>query len=90
MYRPGDQHHLPRGTPAQYSMPNECWALELAQGIPPLEDTYGRMDPVNVTLWVVVHPVSHHGSRDVDQNSMVDVNGHVPVFSSRKVLKSMA
>ena len=64
--------------------------LNWPKAFPSVEDTYDRMDPVNVTLWVAVHPVSHHGSRDVDQNSMVDVNGHVPVLSSRKVLKSMA
>lgn len=32
VYRPGDVHHLPRGTARGYRIPDHCWAMEYARG----------------------------------------------------------
>lgn len=32
VYRPGEMNHMRRGVSRQYSMPDACFALELAQG----------------------------------------------------------
>jgi ERG2 and Sigma1 receptor like protein len=47
-------------------MPNECWALELAQGTLPKSFFWlmYRMDSIHVTFWIVVYIVSHNRPRD--------------------------
>ena len=65
-------------------MPNECWALELAQGTCDLViwDVDCRMDPVDVTLWIVVDIVFDYWPWDVVQDGLVDGKGNAAVVPS--------
>lgn len=49
VYRPGDQHYLPRRTAKQYRMPDECWALEYARGNIASMMLFGFMDALSST-----------------------------------------
>ncbi|RNF11213.1 C-8 sterol isomerase [Trypanosoma conorhini] len=53
VYKPGDQHYLPRHTAKQYRMPNACWALEYARGNIPSMLFFGLADGFTSTLDVV-------------------------------------
>lgn len=44
VYRPGEQHHLPRGTTKQYKCADACWALEYARGNIPSMLPFGVAD----------------------------------------------
>lgn len=50
VYRPGEMHHLPRGTARGYRIPESCWALEYARGAIPAMLPFGLADAMFSTL----------------------------------------
>jgi C-8 sterol isomerase len=50
VYRPGEMHHLPRGSARGYRIPEHCWALEYARGIIPGMLPFGFADTFTSTL----------------------------------------
>mmetsp|Transcript_159 Transcript_159/g.386 ORF Transcript_159/g.386 Transcript_159/m.386 type:complete len:229 (+) Transcript_159:247-933(+) len=50
VYRPGDQHHLRRGTAKAYRFPDACYALEYARGNIPSMLPFGFADSFFSTL----------------------------------------
>ncbi len=50
VFRPGDQHHLPRGTCKAYRIPESCWALEYARGFIPQMLPFGVADSMFSTV----------------------------------------
>lgn len=75
IYRPGDQHLLPRGTAKQYRMPDEAWALEYAQGNMLSMLPFGLADAMFSTLDFV----------SVYQTARVAVTGILRELSQGKV-----
>ena len=50
VYRPGDMHHMPRGSARGYRMPDKCFALEYARGWIPLMLPFGLADSFSSTV----------------------------------------
>lgn len=50
VFRPGDMHHLPRGSARGYKIPEYCWAVEYARGVIPTMIPFGLADMVVSTL----------------------------------------
>jgi len=50
VFKPGDMHHLPRGTARGYRMPDRCFALEYARGLIPTMLPFGLADSFTSTL----------------------------------------
>jgi C-8 sterol isomerase len=50
VYRPGEMHHLPRGSARGYRIPEHGWALEYARGMIPSMMPFGLADALTSTL----------------------------------------